>query len=73
LVTKANLEKKLKKYKEEMKQLAGVNEADSALLRMFRKRVKRTQRKLASMVRNGERIAGKGKGEKKAPSEKSES
>jgi hypothetical protein len=73
LVTKADLEKKLKKYKEEMKQLAGANEADSAHLRMFRKRVKRTQRKLASMVRNKERIAGKGKGEKKAPSEKSES
>lgn len=73
MVTKADLEKKIKKYREEMKLLAGANEADSARLRIFRKRVKRTQRKLASMVRNRERIAGKGKGEKKAPSEKSES
>ena len=65
MVTKADLEKKVKKYKEEIKQLAQEKEAGGARLRMFRKRIKRTQRKLASFIRNEQRISGKGKKEKK--------
>jgi len=66
LVTKQVLEKKIKKYKEEIDQLAKAKEVDSIQLRMFRKRYKRTQRKLASLVRNKERVSVKGKSKGKS-------
>ena len=60
MVTKKDLEKKIKKYKEEINQLGEAKEADNRIrLRLFRKRMKRTQRKLASLVRSKERVSGR--------------
>jgi len=66
LVTRQKLEKKISKYKEEIAALPAEGaEQDRSSLRTFRKRLKRSQRKLAAVVRNEERVAGKGGEEKK--------
>ena len=66
MVTRQKLEKKISKYKEEIATLSAEGEKqDRNRLRTFRKRLKRSQRKLAALVRNEERVAGKSGGEKK--------
>ena len=53
MVTKQMLKKKIEKYKEEIARLTAEGaDQDTSSLRAFRKRLKRTQRKLAVIVRN---------------------
>ena len=53
MVTKQMLKKKIEKYNEEIARLTAEGaDQDTSSLRAFRKRLKRTQRKLAVIVRN---------------------
>jgi len=73
LAAKQALERKIAKYKEEINRLVGEAEkVDRIRLRMFRKRLKRTQRKLASLLQHEERLGLKGKGEEKPAAGKTE-
>jgi len=56
LVTKKALEKRIEKYKEELKKLSPEESREE--LRKFRKRVKRSQRKLVLVKKNEARLAG---------------
>ncbi|MBN2288248.1 MAG: hypothetical protein JXQ83_02875 [Candidatus Glassbacteria bacterium] len=63
MVTKQRLKKKIEKYKEELGKLpAEGKDQDRSRLRTFRKRLKRSQRKLAVVLRNEERVSGKTEG-----------
>jgi len=65
LVTKQMLKKRIEKYKEEIGKLSAEGaEQDKTRLLTFRKRLKRSQRKLAVIVRNEERVSGKTEGKK---------
>ena len=65
MVTKQRLKKRIEKYKEEIGKLSADGaEQDTSGLRTFRKRLKRSQRKLAVIVRNEERVSGKTEGKK---------
>ena len=65
MLTKQRLKKKIEKYKEEIGKLSAEEaERDKSRLRTFRKRLKRSQRKLAVIVRNEERVSGKTEGKK---------
>ena len=59
MVTKQMLKKRIEKYKEEIGKLSAEAEQDKTSLLTFRKRLKRSQRKLAVIVRNEERVSGK--------------
>ena len=60
MVTKQMLKKRIEKYKEEIGKLSAEGaEQDKTSLLTFRKRLKRSQRKLAVIVRNEERVSGK--------------
>ena len=66
MVTKKKLKEKIEKYKEEMAGLGSEGtEQDRSRVRTFRKRLKRTQRKLSAVMREEERVAAKGKAGKK--------
>ena len=70
MVTRESLEKTIAKYKEETARLAQETDVDKARIRMFRKRLKRAQRKLSSLVRNEEHLAAAAdKSKKKAKAE----
>jgi len=63
LVTKQMLKKKIEKYKEEIARLTAEGaDQDASSLRALRKRLKRTQRKLAVIARNEERVGDKTEG-----------
>ena len=73
MAAKQALERKIAKYKEEINRLVGEAEkVDRIRLRMFRKRLKRTQRKLASLLQQEERRGLKGKGKEKTAAGKTE-
>ena len=66
MVTKKELKKKIEKYKEEIAELGSEGpEQDRSRVRTFRKRLKRTQRKLSAVVRKEESVAAKGKAGKR--------